>query len=119
MSKNTNSEPTPSSLLKSINLTLPEVPWHTEWWEKSRDMDTVIDASGKRITHDFELTALFDSSTSEALVALRNAIPLLIVALTQMEFEHQGHPSSCGGCWVLARLTEGLNPPDRKGGYDV
>jgi hypothetical protein len=80
-------------------------------------MDTVIDADGKRITHDFELTALFDSFTSEALVALRNAIPLLSEALAQMEKEHRGHTGSCEGCRILTKLTVSLNPPDREGGY--
>jgi hypothetical protein len=109
--------PTPSSLLRSINLTLPEGPWHTEWWEKSHDMDTINDVNGKRITHDFELTALFDSATSEALVALRNAIPRLSATLARMEIEHEGHVGFCAGCEALADLTESLNPPDRKGGY--
>jgi hypothetical protein len=111
--------PTPSSLLRSINLTLPDAPWHTEWWEKSRGMDTVIDANGERITHDFELTALFDAATSEPLVALRNSVILLSKALAQMENEHEGHAGFCEGCEALANLTESLNPPDRKGGYDV
>jgi hypothetical protein len=118
MSKNIHPEPTPSSLLRSINLTLPDGPWQIEWWEKAHDMDAINDIHGKRITHDYELTALFDSATSEALVALRNSVPLLSVALAQMEFEHRGHVDSCEGCLALAALTESLNPPDRKGGYN-